>query len=452
VHTVEGNESLQVKYQVRVAEDARYSRPYWRRRAGADRYDLDIPAFEGLPWSPPEVLARLGYRLEGVAARLEEPAIARYPGHWVGGERQRVIGVVPALSVQLTPAIVVFPAAVPARRELRASVLHNGKDAAPASLRLELPVGWKAVPSRASLSFRLEGDEDAVRFQLTPPPAAKPGEVEVRAVASAGGREFREGYRRIAYDHIQERAFFEPAAARVKVMDIRVPAGVSVGYVMGAGDEVPNALVQLGIPVTLLGEDALTTGDLGRYTTILTGIRAYQARPDLRAHNQRLIRYAEEGGNLVLQYNGTDFNYLGSPPSSSSTSEPEKLDSPFAPYPGVSVGASRVTDETAPMTLLVPGHPLLTYPNRIRARDWEGWVQERGVNFLDVHDARYRDLLASADPFPENAGEKRGILVDAQVGKGRWTYVALSLFRQLPAGTDGAYRLLANLVARPRGR
>jgi hypothetical protein len=173
-----------------------------------------------------------------------------------------------------------------------------------ASLRLELPAGWKAVPSRAPLSFRAEGDEDAVRFQVSPPPAIEPGEVEVRAVATSGGREFREGYRRIAYDHIQERAFFEPAAARVKVVDVRVPSGVSVGYIMGAGDEVADALVQLGVPVTLLGEAALATGELGRYTTILTGIRAYQARADLRAHNQRLIRYAEQGGNLVVQYDG----------------------------------------------------------------------------------------------------------------------------------------------------
>lgn len=452
LHAVGGNASLQLKFQVKVAEGARYSRPYWRRPAGSDRYDLDVPAFEGLPWSRPEVVAWLGYHLEGVAARMEEPAIARSPGHWLGGERQRLVGVVPALSLQLAPAIVVLPAGtVPARGELRARVFHNGKEAVSASLRLELPAGWKAVPSQAPLSFRREGDEDTVRFQISPPTAVKPGDVEVRAVATSGGREFREGYRRVAYDHIQERAFFEPAAARVKVIDFRVPAAVSVGYIMGAGDEVPDALVQLGIPVTLLGEDALATGDLSRYTTILTGIRAYQARPDLRAHNQRLLRYVEEGGNLVVQYNGTDFNYLGSPPPAS-TSKTEKVDSPFAPYPGVSVGTGRVTDETAPMTVLAPGHPLLTYPNRIRARDWEGWVQERGVNFLEVRDARYRDLLASADPFPDNAGEKRGILVDAQVGKGRWTYVALGLFRQLPAGTDGAYRLLANLVARPRGR
>jgi hypothetical protein len=268
-------------------------------------------------------------------------------------------------------------------------------------------------------------------------------------------QEFRDGFRTIAYDHIQERNLYRPSTARVKALDVRVPAGVSVGYVMGAGDEVANAIFQLGIPITFITEAGLATGDLSRYTTIVTGIRAYQARKDLRANQQRLMKYVEDGGNLVVQYNKLDFNQIAEAPSSTSGftgTTGARQDSPYAPFPGASVSTNRVTDETAPVTFLVPDHPYFTTPNRLTQRDWDGWVQERGTYFLELRDARYTDLLAASDPFPNNPGEKRGILVEAKLGKGSWTYVGLGLFRQVSAGTEGAYRILANLVARHRSK
>jgi hypothetical protein len=211
------------------------------------------------------------------------------------------------------------------------------------------------------------------------------------------------------------------------------------------------------VPVTFITETGLSSGDLSRYSTIVTGIRAYQTRKDLRSNHQRLMKYVEDGGNLVVQYNKLDFNQLAEAPSSTSGftgSSPRagKVDSPYVPYPGASVSTNRVTDEAAPITLLVPEHPLFTIPNRLTQRDWDGWVQERGAYFLEVRDRRYVELLSSADPFPNNPGEKRGLLVESRLGKGTWTYVGLGLFRQLSAGTDGAYRILANLVARPRAK
>jgi hypothetical protein len=221
---------------------------------------------------------------------------------------------------------------------------------------------------------------------------------------------------------------------------------VSVGYVTGTGDEVATAIEQLGLPVTLLGEADLASGDLSRFSTIVTGIRAFQVRADLRAANPRLIRYAEAGGHVVVQYNRLDFNQrMGT--DAPSLGVP---DSPFAPYPGFAVTDARVTDETAPMRVLATDR-VLSVPNALSSRDWEGWVQERGLNFAAVRDPRYVNLLASTDPFPNNPGEKTGMLVVAAVGKGTWTYTGLSLFRQLPAAVPGAYRLLANLVGRPRG-
>ena len=210
-----------------------------------------------------------------------------------------------------------------------------------------------------------------------------------------------------------------------------------------------TAIRQLGIPLTYLTADDLAFGDLSRFSTIVTGIRAYQTRPDLRSFHPRLMSYVEAGGNLVVQYNRLDFNQASEPSRAGSTPLPP--DSPYAPYPA-SVSSDRVTDENAPPRVLRAGTALLTTPNRIGVADWQGWVQERGLNLLTARDPRYEDILAFTDPFPLNPGEKAGALVDAPVGRGRWTYVGLGLFRQLPAGVPGAYRLLANIVGRPRGR
>jgi hypothetical protein len=182
----------------------------------------------------------------------------------------------------------------------------------------------------------------------------------------------------------------------------------------------------------MIDADDLAWGDLSRFATIVTGVRAYERRGDLRANNSRLLDYVRAGGNLIVQYNKFEFNQAQ-----------------YGPYPA-KVTSDRVTDENAPVTLLAPADPILNVPNRIGEAAWRNWVQERGLYFLSDHDPRYRDLISLADPFPYNEGEKRGALVAASYGKGRWVYVGLGLWRELPAGVDGAYQLLANLLTPPR--
>jgi hypothetical protein len=188
---------------------------------------------------------------------------------------------------------------------------------------------------------------------------------------------------------------------------------------------------------------------LTRFSTIVTGIRAYENRRDLRSLHHRLMEWVEAGGHLVVQYNRFAFNQVS--PRRARRRSRGDAESPFAPYPAA-VTRQRITDETASFTILAPDHALLTTPNQLGEADWSGWVQERGIYFLDARDPRYVELLAATDPFPNNPGEKKGILVDARVGKGTWTYVGLVLFREVPAGVPGGWRLLANLVSRPRGR
>jgi hypothetical protein len=446
--TVEAGGERRVPFRVTVAPDARLSQPYWRRRGDLDRYDLDVPAHETLPWSPPAVVALLKTRILGVDASVTIPAVFRYAGPFVGGEKQHVVQTVPELSVRVLPELSAVPLEGPARPlDVRVFVQHNASGTGEATVRLAVPTGWAVEPAEVPLRFLYEGEEVAGRFRVTAPGARSPGEIALQAVAARGGREYREAVQAVAYDHIQRRQRLVPARARVLVLDVRAARDARVGYVMGSGDAVADAIQQLGLPLTLLTAEDLAFGDLSRFSTIVTGIRAYETRGDLRSVHPRLMGWVESGGHLVVQYNRDAFNRVS---PEGARRRPREDTSPFVPFPAVT-SRSRITDETALITVLVPDHPLLTTPNRIGASDWEGWVQERGTYLLDPRDPRYVELLSATDPFPKNPGEKRGMLVEAKVGKGTWTYVGLVLFRQIPAGVPGAWRLLANLVSRPPG-
>jgi hypothetical protein len=216
----------------------------------------------------------------------------------------------------------------------------------------------------------------------------------------------------------------------VKLVDVAVAPGIKMGYIMGVGDLVPQALDQLGVKVAMIDSDELAYGNLAKYDTIMLGIRAYERRDDLRAYNHRLLKYVNDGGTLIVQYNKTgEFNQAQ-----------------YGPYPAL-VSSNRVTDETAPVQILEKEHHAFTYPNRIRQDAWDGWVQERGLYFLGERDAKYTDLVQLQDPFEYNPGTKGGALVEARYGKGRWLYIGLGLWRQLPYGTVGAYQLMANLIS-----
>ena len=441
------NQSATLTYTVTVGPQARYSQPYWVFNPDVDRYTLAIPEHFGLPWSPPDVTADIRYTTAGVTATLNSPAYFRYEGPWVGGEKQKVVNIVPVLSVKMTPDVAIVPvAAAGTKREFRVTVLNNAAGGGTARVRLEVPAGWTVEPKDTTLTFSLEEEEMTARFFVTPPASLKEGEAEIKAVASRDGIDYREGYRVIAYDHIQARHLYDVAASHVKVIDVAVAPNLQIGYVMGSGDEVPAAIQQLGASVTLLSADDIAFGNLAKFSTIVLGIRAHEKRPDLRAYNQRLLDFVRAGGHLVVQYNKVDFNQLG---SRLDFNAPPPATSPFAPYAGI-VSRDRVTVEEAPITVLAADRVELNKPNRIGDRDFANWVQERGLYFFEARDSHYVDLLASADPWPKNPGTKKGLLTVAPLGNGTWTYVGLGLWRQLPAGTPGAYRLLANLVSRPR--
>lgn len=453
-------QKAQGTFTVTTAATARYTQPYWKRNYKVDRYDIEIPEHQTLPWSPSEVQAHFSFSSDGTTFGRTQAAQYRYEGPWVGGEKQKEVNIVPTLSVHLTPEVVVAPkSAVAVKRELRVTVKNGAKGAVDAVVSID-GGKLKIDPASAPVKFRYEGEELTVRFFVTVPAGTPESEFSLKAKATANGEDFTTGYQVIAYDHTQERHLFHDAASVLRVQDVKVAPGVRIGYIMGAGDETAEAIAQLGVAPVMLTADDLAFGDLSKYTTIVTGTRAFQSRNDLKANYARLMKYVEDGGNLVVQYNKFEFNVLsqpavaggfsGGPGGGPGGARRAPQDSPFAPYPA-SVTSDRVTVEEAPIEILVPQSRLVSLPNKITTKDFDGWVQERGLYFFGARDPRYVDVLKSADPWPKNPGEKKGLLVETTVGKGTWSYVGLGLFRQLPAGTPGAYRILANLISRPRG-
>ena len=426
---------------VKIPANARLTNPYWVRLPDSGRAELEADAPHGLPFRPTPFRARFEFDIRGVSVTHELPVQYRYAGDLATGEKRMELKVVPGLSLTVSPSVMIVPlkvaAGVDRRKQVRVTVENNTKGAATANIGLKVPAGWRVTPASSPIALGAEGETTTVRFTVTPPAAPAIGQLALTAEATAakapdltGSERFTDGYQVIEYPHIQRRHKVIPAQTTVKVVDVGVAPNIRMGYVMGVGDLVPQALDQLGVKATMIDSEELAYGDLARYDTIMLGIRAYERREDLKAYNHRLIKYVQDGGTLIVQYNKTaEFN-----------------EAQYGPYPAL-VSSARVTDETAPVQIIEKEHHAFTFPNRIRQDAWDGWVQERGLYFLGEKDAKYTDLVQLQDPFEYNPGTKGGALVEARFGRGRWLYVGLGLWRQLPYGTVGAYQLMANLIS-----
>jgi hypothetical protein len=257
------------------------------------------------------------------------------------------------------------------------------------------------------------GAERTLTFEIRPSGSPAAGEHSFAVTArDASGRSYVEGYTLVDYEHIDRAALYARAEARVSVVPVVVAEGLRVGYVMGSGDDGPEAIRQLGVDVELLDEDRVRDGDFAGFDVIVLGVRAYEARADVRAAANQLLDFAREGGTVIAQYNRES---LGSLP----------------PMP-LEVGrvSPRVADERAPV--------------RIPAADFDGWVQERGLYFGEQWDDGYWPLLEMNDP---GEAPQRGSLLVGSVGEGLFVYTALSFFRQWADGVPGPYRLFANLIS-----
>jgi LmbE family N-acetylglucosaminyl deacetylase len=427
---LKANQPEAIGLDVALPTEARPSQPYWLEeepRAGLFR--VGDYSLVGLPEAHPlraHVAVLAGP--EGERLNFTAPVLYRWVDR-VRGELYRPVEVLPPLAVNVAERVLVFPDA--RAKQLRVTLRANAAEGASGLLRPQLPAGWSAAPTEAPFALKGRGEELRLTFTLTPPAAASSGTIWFQVGPPNGPRARARGVDVSEYPHIPRQTLFPAAEARLVRADVK-RRGTRVGYVMGSGDEVPEALRQVGYEVMLLSDEELDGADFSRFDAVVTGVRAYNTRARLRAAQPRLLEYVERGGTLVVQYNTDDRSLEG-----------------FAlgPYP-LRLSANRVTVEDAPVRLVAPGDSMLAAPNRISVADFEGWVQERGLYFPSEWDARYRPLFAAADP---GESESLGLTLAARHGRGVYVYTPLSWFRQLPAGVPGAFRLFVNLVSAEGG-
>lgn len=440
------------RWSVHVPRDAAPTQPYFLDDDGDDDPESALyewpnaPDVRGLPFAAAPVRGRftLEFPSDGDATYHVERDAA-----WIGldareGEFRRPVRVVRRVSMNVAPDVVAVP--LERLREpdthripITVTIRNEAPESATGKLLFAVESGWSVVPDALDLTLAAEGGERTVRFDVAAPADLAAGEYSAGSLfmmeipgcdtmpCAAMPWTFVDGYRVIDYSHIDAHRLYRDARSRIRLLDVRV-ADVRVGYVAGVPDGVPEALDQLGVTWVPLGEATLTDGDLSRFDVIVTGTRAYEVRPDLVAHNDRLLDWTRAGGTMIVQYN-----------------KYPALEGSYAPWPvTIARPHGRVTDETAPVTVLEPDHPIFNTPNRIGADAWEGWVQERGLYFWEAWEGPLRPLLAMNDP-----GETplEGSLLVAPLGDGTYVYSALAMFRQLPEGVPGAWRLLANLVS-----
>jgi hypothetical protein len=308
-------------------------------------------------------------------------------------------------------------------------IRSNAKGAAKGTVKLELPSGWTSTPPFVEFSTVSDGDEKFATFQVRPTNLAEKS-YQLTAVVDYAGEQYKQGYEVTGYPGLRPDYLYRPAVLRVSGVDVNVAEGLTVGYITGSGDDVPASLENLGVHVTFLASSDVASADLSKYRVILLGVRAYAARDELKTYSSRLLDYVKNGGVMIVQYNTPEFDHN------------------FGPYPyEMGSNPEEVTDETSKMEILDPKNPVFLWPNQITARDFEGWVEERGSKFLKSWDSHYEPLLSTND---EGQAPQKGGLLYARYGKGVYIYNAYAFYRQLPEGVPGAFRIFANMISLPK--
>jgi LmbE family N-acetylglucosaminyl deacetylase len=430
--TVKAGKDVHADFRLRVPKDAAYTRPYWHRD-DPDRESInhiDGEKYATLPFPPPALRARVEYSLSegGAKTRNGITAVVVTPFVGDGGKtEERQLAVVPAFSVMLEPGTQVISTHNGSTSNVTVGVTSNLTREVHGVLRLELPAGWRSEPEQFTVELRKRGEKQDFQFKVFTS-GLQEGRTTVRATLESEGEKYAEGYTLVTREDLGSFYYYQPARQRVSIVDVQAPHDLKIGYMMGAGDDIPTVLKQVGMNVTLIPAEKIAEEDFGKYGTIVLGIRAYDTQKDVAANNKKLLDFVSAGGTLVVQYNaGTaDFNA-----------------GKFTPYPA-NLSRARVSVEEAPVELLAPDDSIFHYPNTITARDFDGWVQERGLYFMDKWDEHFTPLLSCHDPGED---AQKGGLLRAQYGKGTYIYTGYAFFRQLPAGVPGAVRLYVNLLS-----
>jgi LmbE family N-acetylglucosaminyl deacetylase len=442
------SERVEIKFKVSVPPNASPTQPHWKRSVRSDTmYSVSEQSLINNPLAPAVLTAQLDYsvRLAGGTSAATGPQSnvatkdlglsKSQPVEFLDldarkGTHRIPILVVPELSVSLAPTAQLVPQKSSSHpRSIQVELTNNSSSSIEGILVMKPPSGWTVEPTQRPFSIFRENEAMVLRFEVKSGGALPPGKTSLEATAQVKGKNFNLGYQVISVMDLWRNPLYRRAETELNTLDVQTPPDLSVGYIMGAGDKVPETLSQLGPRVKLLEAEDLATGDLSQFSCLVAGIRAYDVRQDLIANNARVLEYVKNGGVYIVQYNT---------PSAWNKAQ-------YAPYAAKIQNAShRVTDETAPVAILDADHRVFNFPNKITQKDFDGWVQERGLYFIQERDSHFKSLLSSHDPGdPPLDG---GLLI-APYGKGFYVLTSYSWFRQLPEGVPGAIRIFANLIS-----
>jgi LmbE family N-acetylglucosaminyl deacetylase len=419
--SLNNNEPLKYKTTKTLPQNLAYTQPYWIREKGTlGMFTVHEQQLVGQAENAPAAQATFTLEVAGEPMQLTVPVVYKQTDP-VDGEVYRPFVVTPPVFVNLKEQVFMFANGAPKEVQI---LVKAGKENIKGDLKLELPKGWRAEPATVPFNLAAKGAEQTINFMVYPPATQTEG--QLKAVATINGESYTKGLNEINYKHIPAQVTFPEATARVVKLDLH-KRGNKVAYLMGAGDDIPTSLQQIGYNVTLLKDNDIRLSYLKQFDAVILGVRAYNTVDRLKHYQPILLEYVKQGGNLIVQYNTSHALVMPN----------------IGPYP-LKLSRDRVTVEDAEVRLLASDHPVLNSPNKITAKDFEGWVQERGLYFPNEWSNEYTAILSSNDPG-ETARD--GGLLIANYGKGNYIYTGYSFFRELPAGVAGAYRLFANMIS-----
>lgn len=422
------NELYTFKKKVLLENKLAYSNPYWlNEEHSGGLYIVRDQLLRGKPQNIPATTAKYNITINGINFIVERAITYKYVDP-VKGEIYRPLEILPPACINFEEKAFVFAGEQTKKIQLIIKANSNNINGI---ISVKTPEGWLVKLKDSLFTLNNKGDELRIEAQLISTSNSKNGKIS--AEIKIENNKYNKSIKRIEYDHIPYQFILSNAEAKLIKADIKITSK-NIGYIDGAGDEIPACLQQIGYNVTILNDEMLSNSDLSKFDAIVTGIRAYNINERLQIHYNRLMNYIKDGGNLIVQYN--------------TNSRVGPVISKIGPYP-FTISRDRVTDETAVVELLNTKHPVLNYPNKINSADFENWIQERGIYFAAEIDSNYEKIFSMKDPNEKN---NEGSLIIAKFGKGNFAYTGLALFRELPAGVPGAYRLFANLLSLPKNK
>ncbi|HEX8015850.1 MAG TPA: PIG-L family deacetylase [Flavobacterium sp.] len=418
---LKNNNDQRLKLEIQLPETMEYTQPYWlKEKASVGMYTVSKQEIIGIPDIIRDVKVVFNVKINGVEIPFEKTVVYKY-NDGVKGEMYNFLDIVPEVTTSILEKALIFK---DNKSKLVQVKVRAGKDGIKGDLQLELPKSWIVSPKLIPFSLDKKGMEQTFYFEVTPPSNFE--EAIAKSVAIIDNQRFDKDETVIDFAHITKQMVLKSAESKFLKIDLKT-SGDAIGYIMGAGDEVPESLAQMGYKVTILKPEEITPEKLDSFAVVITGIRAYNTVTALANKQSILFDFVKSGKTMIVQYNTNG----------------KLITDQIAPYP-LKPSNDRVTEENAKITFLAPNHPVLNTPNKISTKDFEGWTQEQGLYYPNQFDSAFTPIISSHD---KGESGKNGALLVAPYGKGYYIYTGLSFFRELPEGVPGAYRLLSNIIS-----